>query len=136
MGGNAFYFAFSVNGQQPDLIILLLEVVNHPRRRFYLCLPLSNELFRRRLNQGRPCLLQRTGADILQALILIIRKIIIHILCKRSGFNKLYENIIRLRRRIFKTLFCVFQAPIFLKELPNAPHNRLAIERSGIASPS
>ena len=30
MSGNVLYFIFAVNGQQPDFILLLLEVVDHP----------------------------------------------------------------------------------------------------------
>jgi hypothetical protein len=110
MSGNVLYFILAVNRQQPDFILLFLEVIDHPHATTFsfTCNCPADLSDATKTTNDFACfriLKQKT----LQTQILIVGEVIIHILCKDSGFNKFHKLIIRLCRRLCKSLFSSFE---------------------------
>jgi hypothetical protein len=97
--GDSIHFAFAVDGQQPDLVILPLEVVDYP---YAAALPSSGNRPADFLNTTvapdyHPCigvLEQKT----LQAGIFLLGQVIIDILGESSGFYEFHKSFIRQSR--------------------------------------
>ena len=103
MSRDALYFALAINGQKPDLIILLFEVINHTHAAAF---PFSSHCPADFANTARAAnnlarfwiLKQKT----LQPQIFVIRQIIINVFGKGDGFDEFHKLIIRLCRILCK----------------------------------
>jgi hypothetical protein len=92
MRRDVFHFALAVNRQQPDLVILSLEVVNHSNAAaFTLSRHCPAELSHTTGAWYDPACFWILEQKALQAQILIIRQIFVDVLGKSSGFNEFHN---------------------------------------------
>jgi len=99
MPWNILCFAFAVNGQQPDFVILLFEVVDNPDATTFAsschCPTKLSHTTRTRNNFSR---FRIPEQEALEAQILIIGQVSVNIFGKSSRLYKFHNAIIRLCR--------------------------------------